>query len=160
MRLLHYSHQPIVRVRSIKQDPPDPNKGPRGKPRGFWVSVGDAWRQWCESEDWNIGALAFEHEVTLHKGANILYLRSIGDIDKFTETFKLPTELNKFAIFDLDWMTVASLYDGIIITPYQYGRRFASSTEWYYGWDCASGCIWNSKAIKSISLVSDSALTK
>ena len=47
-------------------------------------------------------------------------------------------------IYMLDFLKVMDEYDGIIIAPYQYSCRLMnSSTAWYYGWDCASGCIWN-----------------
>jgi len=36
---------------------------------------------------------------------------------------------------------VSKEYDGIEIAPYQWDARL--SLIWYYGWDVASGCIWN-----------------
>ena len=41
--------------------------------------------------------------------------------------------------------------DGIIIAPYQWYCRM--TVDWYYTWDCASGCIWNLDAIESVNAV-------
>ena len=49
------------------------------------------------------------------------------------------------------WEKVAAKYDGLIITPYIWQRRM--ELNWYYTWDCASGCIWNVRAIKDIRLI-------
>lgn len=43
------------------------------------------------------------------------------------------------------WPLVASLYDGILIPRYLWSIRFRN---WYYGWDCASGCVWNTDVIR------------
>ena len=53
----------------------------------------------------------------------------------------------------IDWAEVASKYDGIIISPYQWSLRLDMEMMWYYGWDCASGCIWNISAIKELKEV-------
>jgi hypothetical protein len=49
----------------------------------------------------------------------------------------------------IDWQRVAEQHQGIIITPYQWECRY--SIDWYYIWDCASGCIWDPDAIESIA---------
>ncbi len=47
----------------------------------------------------------------------------------------------------IDWPLLAGIdWDGIEICPYlQEFRR--SNSGWYYGWDVASGCIWDSEAL-------------
>lgn len=37
--------------------------------------------------------------------------------------------------------------------PYQWRRRNERGFSWYYGWDCASGCIWRASAIREIRLI-------
>lgn len=49
----------------------------------------------------------------------------------------------------IDWVKVKPLYDGIIITPYQWRCRLDPDIFWYYSWDCASGCIWNLETIET-----------
>lgn len=72
------------------------------------------------------------------------------------------TELLKFRqpmISAIMWPKVAKEYQGIIISPYQWERRDFFGTFWYSGWDCASGCIWDKEAIKSIIRVSNDQAT-
>ena len=56
-----------------------------------------------------------------------------------------------YDVYDIDWNRVAKKYQGIIITPYIWERRLTTTCTWYYGWDVASGCIWDNKAIKEIT---------
>jgi len=53
---------------------------------------------------------------------------------------------------NINWPAVAEKYDGIIIAPYIWQRRLSDNPDhfWYYGWDCASGCIWNTEVIEEI----------
>ena len=51
-----------------------------------------------------------------------------------------------------DWAKVASHYDGIEICPYIESRR---NMTWYYGWDVASGCVWNASGIKELIKAGD-----
>ena len=37
------------------------------------------------------------------------------------------------------------------INPYIYKARY--EYMFYYGWDCASGCVWNIDSVKEISLI-------
>ena len=57
----------------------------------------------------------------------------------------------------IDWKKVASKYDGIEIVPYQPKARM--NLLWYYGWDIASGCIWN-LGNTSLNLISKLFLIK
>jgi hypothetical protein len=50
----------------------------------------------------------------------------------------------------INWRRVARKYHGIVIAPYLRELRFDEAVWWYYGWDCASGCIWNRKAIAGV----------
>jgi hypothetical protein len=116
------------------------------KPRGFWVSVdGDLdWQEWCESEMPSWVTKKAQHTVTLSERANILRLSSAGEVSRFHEDHRSFMDL-------INWNGVARKYDGIIIAPYQRAHRLnGAASNWYYGWDCASGCIWNASAIASI----------
>lgn len=148
-RLIHYSKTPLTALRPIA-----PDARSNGKPVGLWVSVeGDEdWKSWCEAESFHLEALAYPHEIALSPDANILTLPTAFDIDLFTEQFSKPCEWSSTRR-DIDWLEVATLYQGIIIAPYQWSRRMAEHTFWYYGWDCASGCIWDVTAIESVAIV-------
>ncbi len=112
------------------------------KPSGLWVSVGTEWLDWCRAEDFRTDQPIFDHAVILASTANILTLASPGDIDTFTDRYGKQISPQWDSRY-IDWDEVAAQYDGILISPYQWSRRNERHTFWYYGWDVASGCIWN-----------------
>lgn len=126
-----------------------------GKPIGLWLSDESdyGWRQWCESEDFNLKNLSHQtvFNVSLEK---IILLQNSEDLLLFTEKYSdsrtLPTYFNlpKFKLQGIDWGAVGRDYNGIIITPYQWENRLKFS--WYYPWDCASGCIWNLESLSEV----------
>lgn len=143
MRLTHHSNKPVVfdSQRIYVQ-------GVGSKPKGLWVSVDDDWRRWCTDETYGVDNLLIIHKVILHRDANILHLADANGIDWFTYKYKEFANDN----YRIDWRKVAKLYDGIIIAPYCWERRLGLEADWYYPWDCASGCIWNFDAIRSIDV--------
>jgi hypothetical protein len=145
------------------------------KPNGLWISDAEdyGWLDWCTDEDFHVELYTFAHKVELKKNARILYIRTDKQLLAFTKKYELKDgsinkvlresherfnemnpELTKFmherkpTIWEIDWPRVASKYQGIVITPYLWNLRLHNYTQWYYGWDCASGCIWDHKAIK------------
>lgn len=181
MKLRHWSANIVTNVHGRRQvSPLDPSNGRSrlpSKPNGFWVSDETrgvhGWRAWCKAERFRSYAMRYEHEVILSAKAKILFLRSAEDIDRFTEKYGFDhlDMLNKAAGGELfkdrhwsrmdgiDWKRVAQKYHGIIITPYIWERRLSMMGEhqadWYYTWDCASGCIWNARAIHSIKMIKE-----
>ena len=149
--LMHYRELPVTfdRTRTYKQEGPYSY----GKPVGFWVSVQgeDDWPSWCRGEEYCLDDLLVPHEVTLADGANILRLETTDEMREFTNQFIAGGRHP-----GIDWRRVSELYDGILIPTYQWSLR--CELDWYYGWDCASGCIWNLHAIASVDLVSESAV--
>ena len=148
-RLVHFSKKPIQQVRSVIEQKIN------SKPKGFWFSVegnGDGWKRWCKARSFTIGRFEYENEIELESGANIRMLSSVLDIDLFHREFKVPcpgmeTWMDRY----IDWRMVAHQYQGIIISPYIWERRLDGEAHtWYYSWDCASGCIWDAKAIRAI----------
>lgn len=147
--LNHYSEHPLGKIYSCGQ-----GKTPNGlyKPRGLWVSVDNEknnWPEWCNTEQFHIHRLTHKTKIILSENANIIHLKSANDIDNFTIKYMLDHEINsRLFVHIIDWNKVAQEYQGIIISPYCWERRFEESTQWYYMWNCASGCIWNKDAIE------------
>lgn len=143
MRLLHHTKAPFTLDRS-RQYSQEGGRMPPGKPRGLWVSVdGEAsWEAWCRGEGWGEDALAHTTEIVLAPSANLLHLRTATALDRFTDKYASG---DREGARPVNWSHLAALYDGILIAPYQWSRRL--ELMWYYGWDCASGCIWNLDAI-------------
>lgn len=177
MKLIHYSKNKIDKLIKNFHCEKYINFVSGYKPVGFWVSVKKDWGKWCEDEEFKLDNLEYKYNVKLKKIANLLILKSEKEINDFTdkygkdfifnnidlvekfyeiqhkafyETFKKKMEKS---IFSINWEKLREEYDGIIISPYQWSCRMRSKFSWYYGWDCASGCIWNIDAIEGIKLI-------
>lgn len=140
MRLLHYSATPLRLERRLHR------QGLDAKPHGLWVSVeGDQdWPCWCRDNDFRLNSLRYVSEVAIDPSAKILTLASLADLDAFTGRYGKSCFSTGDAI---DWHLVSRQYAGIVIAPYQWARRL--HWAWYYGWDCASGCIWDTFAVEA-----------
>lgn len=129
------------------------------KPSGLWLSVEGPtdWREWCESENFGDIPNKVCGVVTLADSAKILRLRSPLAIRRFTDQYGCDPYMGplagrtRFYSYGIDWKRVAEKHDGIIIAPYQWSLRMDHDTNWYYTWDCASGCIWDASAVAGIS---------
>lgn len=121
------------------------------KPDGLWVSVDgeDDWPSWCKSEDYRDPDRQNQYRIHLAPDANILYLRTVGDLLSFSSRY--PAAIGGIAAVGIDWVAVADHWQGIVIAPYQWQVRL--QLNWYYTWDCASGCIWDAAAIAGIDLL-------
>jgi hypothetical protein len=154
--LFHFAAKPVERVIDTPQE-----RVAGAKPRGFWVSVGSAWAEWCHAESFGLTRLAIVHRVVLAPDADILRLSTTRDLDWFTEEYEGGRDGLPHRRDYIDWARVADEYDGIIIAPYNWDRRMR--LNWYYGWDVASGCLWNASAVESIEalrLVPESLLQR
>lgn len=150
MRLLHYSRVEIhhLEIMPYNQNTYDwEGKIWQTKPVGLWLSLNDDWKQWCLSENFMIEDLKYEYEVFLHNNANILYLHTPKELFSFTQKYPFKYESDRNTRW-LDWNKVKEEYQGIIIPKYLCECRLSRKSSWYYGWDCASGCIWDITCIK------------
>jgi hypothetical protein len=123
------------------------------KPTGLWVSVpGPAdWPAYCKGE--NLQCLGeHRHVVTLADDASLLRLATLDAVLDLHRDFPGPDVFGDGFAFSIDWTRIVERWDGILITPYQRGARLDPRSAWYYSWDCASGCIWNRRAIASATL--------
>lgn len=151
LSLSHFSKKPLGEIRSVEQKFEDDNyHSAYEKPRGLWVSVDgeDDWASWCRSESFGIGELRYRIHVAPEP--RLLILPTPFDLDLFTERYGREYRRTSYSDTYIDWPAVAADYSGIIIAPYHWSRRMADHTRWYYGWDCASGCIWNADAIARV----------
>jgi len=126
------------------------------KPHGLWYSTGDSWINWCVSEEYS-GVGRYIYRLHMDK-RRVLRIRTLRDIDRFNKKFQFnlteDQRLRKdsYRFFEnINWPKVYEHYNGIEISPYQYRRRF--DYMWYYGWDCASGCVWRPHVVKGARLL-------
>ena len=169
MRLIHFDKEPIELDRTRVY--PDGERDAYFKPKGIWVSDEDdfGWSHWCSAEQFDSMGLIYEHRIELWPDHNILIMSDVEALDKFHEEYAIDILQGKRqGIFPgqltasqrryierehrdwLDWRRVYPLWQGIIVTPYLWERRM--QYMWYYGWDCASGAIWDLSAIRTFEL--------
>ena len=155
MELKHYTAMPLEfdPERTYEQNSPRLY----GKPLGFWVSVKGEydWKSWCESEDFLTESLVYENAVVLRDDANILRINSVKGLHQFSTKYGIPETksvpgYDPWVEYAINWARVAREYDGIIISPYLYSWDLGDDLKWYYGWDCASGCIWRLQCIEEV----------
>lgn len=152
LSLVHYSKAPLGPIRSVDAA----EQGIEAKPKGLWFSVEKdeedwlGWREWCEGAEFDPPGLAVETPLRVRDWSRIALLKTADDIDAFhalygADTWNIPAAVPLF----IDWRAVARDEDGIIVAPYCWARRLNGPAHiWYYGWDCASGCVWNADAIE------------
>lgn len=163
MELRHFAEKPVTLDRE-RVYPPSTKEGrsPFAKPRGLWVSDESdyGWRKWCTDEEFHLGALEHEHEVKLTIGTQPLLLLSTADqVRDFSERFGWTEDYGGQIGVEhagIDWAAVRRELAGVFITPYQWELRF--ELDWYYGWDVASGCVWNLSVIESMEPVTRPAI--
>jgi hypothetical protein len=155
----HFSTEPIKAVRSTIQT------NVWGKPSGLWISDESpnsvrSWTQYmCEEE---LGWYYRQHIYDVKFDASdLLLLPNKQAIYDFTTEFfneeiaaSYPHRLSGIFYDWIMWDKVSEKYSGILITPYIWSCRLNRACNWYYSWDCASGCIWNAEVITSIEEVS------
>lgn len=142
-RRIHYSAEPLGQVRSASQEDEGQLRG-HMKPVGLWYSIGDDWEQWCRLEGFNLGRLAFRTALDVDT-SRILHLDSETAIRDFSREYYSQIVPGS-GLEGIDWPAVARDFAGIEIHPYQWGCRL--KLIWYYGWDCASGVIWDARALR------------
>jgi hypothetical protein len=144
-RLIHYSHEKLGKIWTVRQV----NVDHSWKPSGLWVSVegDDDWPAFCHSGNFRLERLRSANEIVLADDANILRIASPHELDLFTEAYGEGQYKFVRTSSGIDWLTVSKKFQGIIIAPYLWSRRMTAHTRWYYGWDCASGCIWDAAAV-------------
>lgn len=167
MQLRHYTAAPFVLDREMAYEQRTPIT--HAKPRGLWVSVlgEDDWPSWCREENFGADRLEFEHEVTLTDGAGVIVVDTLEALKAFeaqwgireSKSYRSTSGAFEHSWVDvsIDWQAVQREHAGIIIAPYQWAARLEH--DWYYGWDVASGCIWDLTAIESVRLVSSEAVS-
>ncbi len=166
MAYYHWSAEPVT-----LQEMSYPQSG-QPKPNGFWFDVNGGWKRWCAIAEFRPETFRYRHTVTIVDGSRILYLRNPTDIDAFTGAYgqnlsgriqflQSPEEMDSFAqsygrdLFSeiqkqfsnyIMWEDVAEKYSGIVIAP--YSRTRSQVYLWYYGWNCAGGCVWDTNILR------------
>ena len=151
---VHFSDGPLDAVEGRVQPDPTDFSVPRGahKPLGLWYSVehddGHGWVDRCRAEQWGNTDPLFGHVLVLDV-SRILRLADARDILRFGQQYGCEAYPGA-RLTTIDWRPVARDFAGIEIWPYQWECRLDFDCSWYYGWDCASGCVWDATAVLGI----------
>jgi len=116
------------------------------KPRGLWVSNENdfGWMHWVEAEKFKDVPYKYCFEVILNSKNNVLFLETKNQFLAFQEKHRVEN----MSTFNMDWNSIVKHHQGLVIPKYFWDFRLAEGSMWYYGWDCASGCIWDLKAVE------------
>jgi hypothetical protein len=150
LELSHFTDKPVSEIRSMEQTWRYGKPAFHEKPKGLWVSADgdDDWLSWCLSEKFALEKLQKRYRVVLTADAKILRVPEDMDFLAFKERYGRDLPDYGYPEIYIDWPAVAQEYQGIVIAPYQWQHRLGEM--WYYGWDCASGCIWDRLAISHL----------
>ncbi len=115
------------------------------KPKGLWYGIGVSWIYWVRNEmpDWEYDNI---FKIDLNE-SNMLMIDTLEKLHSFHEEFGVKTHV----FTQIDWEKVSNSYGGIEISPYMWEARM--KLDWYYGWDVASGCVWNKNVIQNIEKI-------
>ncbi len=142
---LHLTHDNDLKKMDSKQRAGGP------KPTGLWYAVGFGWLDFTTHEHTSF----YQYDDAVHAfeisldGLNVLRITSYEELVKFEERYVMIKQDDPYSVgkgWDINWAEVSETYDGIEIAPYIYKARMTH--KWYYGWDVASGCIWNTSSLK------------
>jgi len=116
------------------------------KPKGLWYGVGPSWVDWVRSEmpEWEVDNI-FKIDINTDR---MLMISTSEELLAFNKNYGTVIS-NYYNV--IDWAKVASDYGGIEISPYNYKLRMAREVGWYYGWDVASGCIWDEGIVTGVT---------
>ena len=129
------------------------------KPTGFWYGIDNSWIEWCESEmpEW-VTPHRYRLEIDMAEVLVVDTIEKMHDINKHSVTdeyppmLHYPTQTFQRFNYNIDWTHFEKKgYKGIEIPRYMYELRMNHDFFWYYSWDVASGCIWDTSIIKSVT---------
>jgi hypothetical protein len=145
---LHLTHEGDLEKKNFKQREGGP------KPVGLWYAVGFGWLDFTTHEHtsfYQYDQHIYAFEISLD-GLNVLRITNYDELVKFEKQYAITKDdpYSMLKGWDINWAKVAESYDGIEIAPYIYKARMTH--KWYYGWDVASGCIWNTTGLKTKKL--------
>lgn len=143
MRFVHFTDKPfkLDDRKYLQQEP----MTAFDKPNGFWITPSegkDNWIDFCKAEKFNLDGLKVKYDVEIDL-TNVLVIDSLKKFDDFEASHGKQCDIMRTP--KIDWLSVYKEFAGILIVPYFWERRYHN---WYYGWDCASGCIWDINILK------------
>ena len=125
------------------------------KPKGLWYAIGTEWYDWIESNmpKW-LDQYDYVHILELHPGSVIELGKDIS-YDEFEDLYGVKLYKNSDVVTDINWFDVQFDAKDGMYGQNKYGIEIINpgggAGSWERTWDISSGCIWDPKAIKSIT---------
>ena len=157
--LKHYSDKPNLILEPLYNKGISTQSEHSRKPSGFWVSISESWKTFWEQESNYCQApemldnLKYCYDIKLSDDINILLIDTPEKMLEFNDHYG-----TKYGNTLINWKSLAYDYQGIILPSYFDMYRLNSDLEWYYTWDCASGCIWDISCIMSVDNIKEPKL--
>lgn len=114
------------------------------KPHGLWYACGTGWIDYAARVFNQVDPYVYGIDVNL---SGMRVIRTNEELAAFTDEFGATRYTGDGPGEFIDWTRVAARYTGIEICPRLGGMRWFAGTDWYHGWDVASGCIWTASAV-------------
>lgn len=128
------------------------------KPVGLWVSVGNDWERWCRGDEYGWPeAHRYVTRIELGDTSRVLAVTDNTQLLAFTDEFAFGRHAeHEWQRGYIRWPEVARQFAGIVIAPYMWEHRLnGRASDWYYPWDCASGCIWDLSTVAAATPAPD-----
>lgn len=136
--LRHYTEFELTLDLKRKYENPP---GETFKPRGLWLSVGDAWERWCRDEEFGSDRLDYYTKFRIVDSERWLTLDTREKILAFTSEYRVERYKD---IGLVEWGRVQRDYAAVLFSPYLKGMRLGLDfPSWYYALDCDSACVWD-----------------
>lgn len=140
----------------------------------MWYQVGSGWEDWAKGNDFYSDLPGMRRTVMAVDPTRLLQIHTKDECADLQRRYRVdylpcmePLRTNLAALgYGLNWPALMDEYDGLELTGFEYewGLDFAGygktpSSRWCYGWDCASGVLWNAHTAARILRYEDVAHT-
>lgn len=143
------------------------------KPDGLWFARGDEWIQHMLKDNFRTSFYNYLYEIDIDI-SKMINITTYNDLVAFSNKFKIDSTMYaQYQTFEkvpvnnvINWDNAVKTTkkSGIIIDYdlkgiyHKYNSRnkiqdYFKDIEWYITWDVASGCVWNKKCIKSLTMI-------
>ena len=128
------------------------------KPKGLWYAIGTEWYDWVEKNmpKW-LDNYNFAYRLELNPGSVIKLGEDISWND-FEDLYGIRRKNDYIdTVAYINWFKVQFDAKDGFFGPNKYGIEiidpWGKAGSWERTWDISSGCIWDPKAIKSITKI-------
>ena len=143
----HFSSEPSIELQPLRAISGNLDSKPIF---AFWLSYGDAWKEWCEQERFGTSKLQYEYHADIASHARVLFMNDHSELKDFGDRYDSGIRNEMFGRERLDWNAVAQDYDVVAIAPYVYVARYCYDCNWYYHWDVASAVVLNTDVVRVV----------